>query len=983
MVTLIFLAVIVGTFIGVLMLESDGRLADRRPAGLLTWMTSGNWPAKIGAALLIVGVGALLRYAVLHIDLPPSIKLGVGIAAVAVLGVGAMFTGARRAVSLALGGAAFGVAYLTAYSAYALFGYLPTLQGLGALALTAVGAGVFAVSRSALSLAVLAMVGAFLAPAFAVDDPGPRYVYGYYIAVSLLTLVMVTLRGWRPLIHLSFLFTLAGGVFFAWTADYFSAAHATVLLPLIVALVGVHVAMPLLERQGQPGRFIESLDTAYLLVLPVAAALTALAVSPGREMLAVQLWWYAAIWAVAAAVLHLQKREGMATHAVIALLMLGFGLAARFRDLPWELVTLAIAVAALALAERRSDSPRMHSFLAGLVLVLGAVHVLSALAPARGDLLFLNGRFFERIIGAGLLVTAGFSCRRLRHSLDGLLLAVGACWAVFAVGAELARLELITVALALHWACALAGIGMYFLGARNHFGARASVPLVGGLLLTLLLARPSTSLLLGWASLALATLSCAAMALRPVEPDEPRVGRYIAYLGMPVLAALWGARIGHEMQVGLWQFALMLAAAVSLVAHLVASKLAERTSAWWEDAAHIVTAAFTFVLAVAVLMDIERSVHAVVLEFLCLGLLAAVAGRLGGISARVWVMPALLLGVALMLQANLLRWMGPERDLDVFDITDMRWPTLVSLLWAAVGASLTIFSRRKASRTLWMAGAVFLVGSAVKLLLLDFGSLGQLANILAVIAAGVVFLLVGWLAPMPPAPPEDLDIPVPHGAAPAPAASAPRAGAAAQPAPQAVPAAREMNMPDTYWNAHPRTATRVAPEQNSAARFGWTLAFIAVVLITLSHCGSDLLGRERLERVSATVPAVEVETFGSTDPAADRIAEPRADPAERMRSQDATIRQLLSEGLLRPATQREFAAWQRKDAGHPHEEVTLQPPQGYDQFVPRTYVVLGDIELPSSGEAAEEATYSFLVPRGVPRPGGEDDSSVRILDMNP
>ncbi len=59
------------------------------------------------------------------------------------------------------------------------------------------------------------------------------------------------------------------------------------------------------------------------------------------------------------------------------------------------------------------------------------------------------------------------------------------------------------------------------------------------------------------------------------------------------------------------------------------------------------------------------------------------------------------------------------------------------------------------SRALWVSGAVLLVASAVKLVLFDFGSLGQLANILAVIAAGGMFLLVGWLAPMPPAAPDD------------------------------------------------------------------------------------------------------------------------------------------------------------------------------------------------------------------------------------
>jgi hypothetical protein len=76
---------------------------------------------------------------------------------------------------------------------------------------------------------------------------------------------------------------------------------------------------------------------------------------------------------------------------------------------------------------------------------------------------------------------------------------------------------------------------------------------------------------------------------------------------------------------------------------------------------------------------------------------------------------------------------------------------LISLLWAAMGCALTIWSRRSGSRPLWIAGATLLIATAVKMMLLDFGSLGQLTNILAVIAAGVVFLAVGWLAPMPPA----------------------------------------------------------------------------------------------------------------------------------------------------------------------------------------------------------------------------------------
>ena len=107
-------------------------------------------------------------------------------------------------------------------------------------------------------------------------------------------------------------------------------------------------------------------------------------------------------------------------------------------------------------------------------------------------------------------------------------------------------------------------------------------------------------------------------------------------------------------------------------------------------------------------------------------------------------------------------------------------------------------------------------------MLLDFGSLGQLANILAVIAAGGVFLLVGWLAPMPP--------PEPKAPEPLQRGHDPRESTAAAPARQ--------------W--------RAAPPKSSgdySGKFAWTVAIVGIVLITLSQCGSRHsrdLGIERL-----------------------------------------------------------------------------------------------------------------------------------------
>jgi uncharacterized membrane protein len=766
MVALVFLLVVTAVFASILALEGGDQHLARRPAGLLSWIASGNWPAKIGGGLMIIGVGALLRYAAINFDVPDQYKLAVGIVAAAVLGIGSFLTTShpqRRAISLALGGAAFGVAYLTAYSAFALFGYLPTLQGLGLLALTAIGAGVFAVTRSAQSLAVLSMVGAFIAPAFAVEDPGAQVVYRYYVAISLLVLAMVAVRGWRPLIHLSFLFTLAGSAFFAWTADYFSPANAPVLLPLIAMLVAVHVAMPLFERRWARGRVVESLDTIYLLALPLVASLSALAIAPSRAALSTELWWFAGIWLAAAGWLSLQKRAGMATHAVIGLLLAGISLAARYRGLPWELIALAIAVASLALAARRSTSARLHGILAGIVLLLSVVHILGAFAPDARDALFWNGRFLERLVGAVLMIAAARTLMRLHHRLDSLMLTTGIGWAAFAVGAEVARFELVSAWLLVHWTFAAAALAVFLFGLRIPNVRSLVGPLVFGLGISAVLAQFKSGGDIAWISAVVSGLAMLAIALRPVLRDEgSEPSRLLGAIGAPILVALWVAcfaRGADGLQQMQWQFPVSIGAATAIFTLLVGVRAGARSERWVNEAADIFAVGLAFVLALATLFDIERSSSAVGLELLCvvtLGVLAFWNGRLLRIGE--WVLPATVIGIALLLQANLLRWLGPAGDLNALDIFDMGWRALVTLLWASIGAALTINARRTASRVQWSAGATFLVGAAIKFVLVDFGSLGQLANILAVIAAGGMFLLVGWLAPMPPARPPSASV---------------------------------------------------------------------------------------------------------------------------------------------------------------------------------------------------------------------------------
>jgi uncharacterized membrane protein len=71
------------------------------------------------------------------------------------------------------------------------------------------------------------------------------------------------------------------------------------------------------------------------------------------------------------------------------------------------------------------------------------------------------------------------------------------------------------------------------------------------------------------------------------------------------------------------------------------------------------------------------------------------------------------------------------------------------VLRAAIGAGLTWLSTRQRSRMLWSLGALLMLAGALKLILFDFGSLGQIANIAAMMAAGGCIPAGGLACPVP------------------------------------------------------------------------------------------------------------------------------------------------------------------------------------------------------------------------------------------
>lgn len=75
-----------------------------------------------------------------------------------------------------------------------------------------------------------------------------------------------------------------------------------------------------------------------------------------------------------------------------------------------------------------------------------------------------------------------------------------------------------------------------------------------------------------------------------------------------------------------------------------------------------------------------------------------------------------------------------------------------SILWTVLALALMVASFRRGWRRPWMAGGALLALTVLKLFLVDLANRGGGERIVVFIAVGALMLVVGWFAPLPPAP---------------------------------------------------------------------------------------------------------------------------------------------------------------------------------------------------------------------------------------
>lgn len=805
-------------------LEPDERSLDvvsSLGASVLAWFRGGNTIVRVGVLVLLVGVGLLLRYAAEHAVIPLAWRLaGSALGGLALTAVGLRLTPQRRGYGLSLQGAGVGIAYMTLFAAFRLYGLMPSGLSFGLMALLCAAITALALKQDALPLAALGFGGAFLAPVLVSTGQGSHVaLLSYYLLLNLSIAAIARRKPWK-LLHLEgFLFTL--GIGSAWGFKAYEPALFASTVPFLIAhfllylYIGVQYTLHLIER-STPEQRLPVVDGGLFFGTPIAAFGLQAALLQHRPL---ALAFSAAVMSGIYLLLGraLLRRAGsrvlLLVESMLAMGLIFFALVTPLAlDARWTSAAWAVQGAGMlwiALRQQRTWAAVMGLLLQVLACLAywgGAAHEAPA---AAGAWLFLNTAWLGLLTLVLALLFSSHQLQRLpRDAGIGRTFAEPVVsWML--LGAALAQLWLPGIEelrqwdqaryteplLAAGWSALLALAGEA-LRRRLRWPALAlaSQLLVGiglllgvaGVLMALLRVDLTVDhLLLGQGGLdtGLLCLLVAGVLLRRQDRDAagaptPRPVRVLLILGawhlLLHLAALpYALVIAHIGRHEAWT----PAALVVLPTLLALAMLGRRLAGRWPlttQAALLRAAVLRPWLAVLMLwslganllgdgrMDPLPSLPLLIPLDLAHGLVLLYALRLsrsepGGSLGPAWRRGAA--GLAFfwlnsLLVRTLHQWAGTPLWVDGA-LGNSLVHTSLSVLWTLSALVAMGWATRRApahlARPVWMLGAALLGVVVGKLFLVDLSMLGSLQRIASFLVVGVLMLVIGYIAPLPPA----------------------------------------------------------------------------------------------------------------------------------------------------------------------------------------------------------------------------------------
>lgn len=204
-----------------------------------SWIWQGNPLAKIGILLLFFGIAYLLKFSIQNDVLSPLIRLMISaMGCLVLLGTGWYLRHKKLLFALILQGGAIGCFYITVFAAFKLYTVLPYSMAFVAMILICAASIVLALFQRAISLAILATLGGYLAPVLLSTGAGNHILlFSYYLMLSLGILMISVWQVWRPLNLIGMFMTYSVAILWGWNhyqTEYYVSSQIFLIANLIV-----------------------------------------------------------------------------------------------------------------------------------------------------------------------------------------------------------------------------------------------------------------------------------------------------------------------------------------------------------------------------------------------------------------------------------------------------------------------------------------------------------------------------------------------------------------------------------------------------------------------------------------------------------------------------------------------------------------------------------------------------------------------------
>ena len=756
------------------------------------WLFGGNTLVRSGIVILFIGISFLLKLAVDNGVIPIELRLAaVALGGIALLVVGWRLRDKRTEYSWALQGGGIGILYLTIFAALKLYQLIPAGAAFPLLVAIAFLSAFIAVKQSAMPLALLGFAGGFLAPVLTSTGHGSHVgLFSYYLVLNLAIAYVAFHKSWRPLNVLGWAFTFIIGTL--WGAKSYVPDNFATTEPFLIIFFLLFTGIAVLFAHRQAAKASDYVDATLVFGTPLVAFSLQYALLRDSHFglaysaLALGVFYIGLAWWMFKRKLETLKFLGECFLALgIGFITLTLPLALDGR---WTSAAWAVEGVGLLWVGLRQN--RTFPTLSGL-----ALQILAAFAFIQGwGLTGYTGVSNQNMyLGVAFIALSGWTCgalwNKLRPEKFSLLTTILALWGwLWWVSSGLTAIdELLASNYFMHASLAFIAITSVLLPFVSRFFRWEKLAKLS------LLLMPAMAITLLWEFFIVAFdhkhpfayygayswLGSFAAYIWLIKRDHVPNGSFLRapllWIGAIIGVMEWQYQLGQYVQESnVWKdigWAIIPTAIVLGISRwqfankntLTSEQLnSARTWAWIGCVPMVASLIGWFMF-----MSLNSSGNAAPLPYIPLInpldiTLAAVLlllfiwhrgvnKHLGKLERIMPVLPSVM-GFTLLngvLLRTLHHWVGtPFEWASIF--TNSTVQMSFTFLWGITAFALMLLALKRGQRQIWIVGAALMGLVVAKLFLLDLSQHGSVERIASFIGAGLMLLVMGYFAPLPP-----------------------------------------------------------------------------------------------------------------------------------------------------------------------------------------------------------------------------------------